>query len=793
MTDPLLTLMLADAAALSSATAASPTAPSPSLVNPRTRGVGFSSTGTMTAAKLFSVVKVSCSDHRVCFGKIGAGSAFCIRTECSVKSHAESKVSFDRDNHDFVFICQTVGSSAYVEPVVSELQIPEEVWKEWETKSLPLNEWRREFQAVLSTDNKFATFEDIKLEANFFSTAERTFQTPGKRKRDPDDRFPYDVLGEAKTLRYERVLPSEEEELDKVVQFGMKKGILTGVVAGLETNMIQVQDSLEEVANVTATRFRSNEETLMLLSGVINNVRASFGSPVDVAPLFMAPTLWGTVSFIADEVTRAGSALQELTNIVLPFRSEAGDQMLGLKSNSEALTKIVTMLLTSIKKLTIDNQTVKSSIENLLRNNESERHSGKKKAKTDVHEDMVNRFSEMLNDDDLLHDERGPPRGRRDVNERSSNDTPSSETLGRSSLSTTDHPILSPENYKKFCQLMDDVGLLKITAEATAVKFGNLGIRNLQECSRWVKDHYTEARYGLVIDPLTLLDRLFGDDEVDPITQLKTMESMAKLHIETGAESSALTSLRHPRPRMFHKGRPMIVCDAKTSRLNLLTKPVKWKSGTDGIRNHIVERMNVLQPHIRDDIEYAFGRDHMRDNKAQMIATLSLTSSVTFITQLLNYIDTLYEKLHIYSKFTSETAWSLAMQVLDRILADLYAPKEGVSNGMKGDRESICSHLLWASFKTLDVAQVYVDANFVNHPAVSSEFIKFLATNSGSEKIEQLTVTVTAMKTSITTATSDAKHAATKSDTASTKCGELSALVTALSRRVKSLEDRPAR
>jgi hypothetical protein len=91
--------------------------------------------------------------------------------------------------------------------------------------------------------------------------------------------------------------------------------------------------------------------------------------------------------------------------------------------------------------------------------------------------------------------------------------------------------------------------------------------------------------------------------------------------------------------------------------------------------------MNVLQPHIRDDIDYEFGKNPERDSKAQMIATLSLAASVTFITQLLNYVDTLYEKLHIYSKFTSETAWSLSMQVLDRILADLYSQRKEPAMG----------------------------------------------------------------------------------------------------------------
>lgn len=45
------------------------------------------------------------------------------------------------------------------------------------------------------------------------------------------------------------------------------------------------------------------------------------------------------------------------------------------------------------------------------------------------------------------------------------------------------------------------------------------------------------------------------------------------------------------------------------------------------------------------------------------------------------------------------------MQVLDQISADVFAPKDGVlANGMKGDRFSVRSHILWARFRTHDVA-----------------------------------------------------------------------------------------
>ena len=166
---------------------------------------------------------------------------------------------------------------------------------------------------------------------------------------------------------------------------------------------------------------------------------------------------------------------------------------------------------------------------------------------------MINKFSDMLNSHDCPTLDQRKPLVTRSEDEAMTRSGDGYGLEGCNDLAR--HPILSPENYTEFCKLVDDVGLLKISAEATAtIKFGNLGIRNFQECTRWVRANYADARYGLLIDPLTLLDRLFGDDKVNPITHLKTMESMSKLNIETGAESSALTSLKYPRPRMFHKG-----------------------------------------------------------------------------------------------------------------------------------------------------------------------------------------------------------------------------------------------
>lgn len=780
MSDPLLSNLFADAVQLSA-----PSSPSVACGPPQgpSRSGGFldvspSQQAKLVSSKQFSVAKIDCSDARLCFGRIGVGSAFCFRRDCNIKSHIEIKMPFAGSSDVIIIICQSVGISAFVEPSVNESQIPTTVWTEWRDKTLTLAEWRREFQVVSTMNNQFASSDDIKEETKFLATAD-DFRTPGKRKRDAAYDEPQ-LVGDLKSLRYERVLPVDPTELEKVVAFGMKRGYLTSIVAGLETNVIVMGEGIEEVAIMSASQFQANEATMDVVVGQVQNVRAGLGTPVELDNPFVAPTMWGTVSLLADEVMKVGESLKDTIDQIRPQKDHVVAALGTIKEESSTTVKILSMVMKAIKTLSSDGAKIQELMSVLQKKVEREVATHHNKAATSgSHESVDELMSRLMNQ--LL-----TPEGKTEVR-RSSRRSPSPLTAVED-LSAS-HPILTAENYRAFRQVIEDVSVLKISAEATAIKFGNLGLRNLQECSRWVVENFSEARYGLVVDPLILLDRIFGNNEVDPMTQLKTLESRLKLNIETGAEASAITSLSHSRPRIFHSGRPMMTCDQNTSRLNKLCKHSKWKTGGEGVRKFIIKQMNVLQSSMASDITFAYG-GYPEHAKAQMIASLSLTASVSFITQLLNYIDALFEKLHVYSKFTVETGWSLTMQVLDRITADLFAPKDGVANGMKGDQSSVCSHILWASFRTHDVAQAYLDFNFENHPAISSEFIKFLATNSGFEKVERLTEQADLNKAKLTAALAEVAIAKSKSDTASTKVSELLKELSAVTRRVKALEDK---
>jgi hypothetical protein len=83
----------------------------------------------------------------------------------------------------FVFICQSIGVSAYVDPSLAMDRIPTEVWQESSNKRSTMKGWRTKFQAVVNTtDNRTASTDEVKAEASFIEKAELFIQDPSEAK-----------------------------------------------------------------------------------------------------------------------------------------------------------------------------------------------------------------------------------------------------------------------------------------------------------------------------------------------------------------------------------------------------------------------------------------------------------------------------------------------------------------------------------------------------------------------------------------------------------------------------------
>jgi len=84
----------------------------------------------------------------------------------------------------------------------------------------------------------------------------------------------------------------------------------------------------------------------------------------------------------------------------------------------------------------------------------------------------------------------------------------------------------------------------------------------------------------------------------------------------------------------------------------------------------------------------------------------------------------------------------------------------------------------------------FEDANFEDHPAVSSEYIKFLATNSGFDMIVDLERDVTALKSEAKDNERRMNLVVKKADTASTATDANKRSITELSKRIDKKQDK---
>ena len=268
---------------------------------------------------------------------------FCTRSECSVGAHAE-KMSFFGTMDTVVFINQVEGRTAFVKPSVEFARVSTSVWDDWEGQTWTFDSWNLNFQAVENTGDQLASSDDIKKETTFLAKAE-LFKTPSKRKRE-------DVVGDStqqlvsdlKSMRYERRLPVLDEA-DEGSDLVLKPGMLTSVVAGIETNLVMMNEGLEEIAILASSRLQANEEDLLMLSGMVGNIRSSIGSPVEMDPSLAAPTMWGAMALMADEIIRSGGQVKGSLEAFQPFRELTLNQLRDLKAGSEAIASVVGILI----------------------------------------------------------------------------------------------------------------------------------------------------------------------------------------------------------------------------------------------------------------------------------------------------------------------------------------------------------------------------------------------------------------------------------------------------------------
>jgi methyl-accepting chemotaxis protein len=82
----------------------------------------------------------------------------------------------------------------------------------------------------------------------------------------------------------------------------------------------------------------------------------------------------------------------------------------------------------------------------------------------------------------------------------------------------------------------------------------------------------------------------------------------------------------------------------------------------------------------------------------------------------------------------------------------------------------------------------YKEAGFKDDPTIASEYVKFLAANSGTDAVEKVSNRMTSVETELKEAAKLARNAGTSASTASNKVDEVKKTLAELLRRVTKVE-----
>lgn len=326
--------------------------------------------------------------------------------------------------------------------------------------------------------------------------------------------------------------------------------------------------------------------------------------------------------------------------------------------------------------------------------------------------------------------------------------------------------------------------------ETKAIKFFGLTFRGHLEAEGWVLEHLDNESFGLIVDVHLVLEHVYHSAFSDE-GALKDLNGLYKLKIDNLTQGLAISSFDFAMPRFFSvtastaNKKPKIK-KPDSSHFDNIDSYDDWDLPLMGFRAKLKDHLEEFEEtHVR-----MIGEVLDSEDPAYRIATMSVQASVGWIQNFVSYLDETYLDTVRLQSFTSARAWQLVTQIGRRILNDVAVPRKGVNKLFRvGDNIKIAQTMFWPIVQCHETMARYKKANFKDDPSVSNEFIKFMATNSGStDGLSSLLAKVVKLETEIKDAVKSGKGADRSATNTANKADQMNKLVTSLIQRVTILE-----
>ena len=657
-----------------------------------TRGGAFMT--DVNAGKKFGVIKISKRDG-VCLSDIGDGAKFCLKVGCNIVSHMNAN-AFKLDEEGVIAIAKS-RDAAFAMPVLGGGVLPQIVWDEWVANPRTLSAWQDVFKAA-NQDDDFATEADFQSKLLQQQQSD-LFKTPSKKSAMSGSTLGGGLKG---FIPYtQSVNETKKESFQR-----SNPGRLGEIVLGLDDNLSQLSSRFLEFTKETQDTISSLELSDSMLElksaslvSLLGSVKMMGGS------VFQSPTVFGTIAALAakvGEMDLAGPPLIDLS----PVQAEIEKVKADAKKVQNLLISLVTTLSNKIGVL----------------------ESGSRRAGTAPNP--------------VTFAAPAPA---------AVNPHPMNLASGAQFLVATDlDDILDRMHVLEAEKTRLDLEIQRLIAEGddTAVKFAGLGLKNLAETVSWININTSGGilPFGLIPDIYFILDIVSADSVTSQSNMLQTLNRLKNLDLDTEYEAKAIAAFLLEVPRFFHGASESgsFASGSGESQLSMLPTYKSWSLGQSSRQKLLARKLQGIRQSFRGLISNSL---LMSNPRMHAIAIEALDRSISWIISFGSWIDRAYEYAHVGSKLSESKAWALVTQLARRVFAEIYVVRMGTAQSMTGDRVSICSSILWAVFRTHDKMTEFEDANLEDHPAISSEYIKFLATNSGFDMIVDLEKDVSLLKT----------------------------------------------
>ena len=281
--------------------------------------------------------------NKVCRKLIGQGGTFCIKEGCT-RSH---RGAGEANTSPGTFYVKTrTNDSVFIEPSVTSNKLTEEVIEVWEASRYTLDEWAAKFSIANENSEpplNSQILEDTENVKNYIKIT----KTPLKVPRDPIDK---DDLTLFEASPYKRKFDDEDSFLNSDLNISVIKDFFLHVESGLESLSTAYVDTAGDVRIVKAT-IEKDHRTLL---SRIQDIEGMLGKRPRMDTKYQAPTIWGSVSLVAETLENLESMFNDFVSNIDTFNKNFkatinSEHNASMDTLFDRITKIRDNLIESFK------------------------------------------------------------------------------------------------------------------------------------------------------------------------------------------------------------------------------------------------------------------------------------------------------------------------------------------------------------------------------------------------------------------------------------------------------------